>query len=338
MLTEIVLPGLVEPDRLVVQQRPVPTPREGQALLEMLATGVSFAEQQMRRGRYLNQPKFPFVPGYDLVGVVTAVGPKTDESLVGLRVAAVVKTGGWATHVLVDADHLVPVPDGLDAAEAETMVLNGITAWQMLKKAKVGSGQIILVHGANGGVGNTLVQLARHAGIRVIGTAAPRHHDALRALAAEPIDYTDPHLSDRVRQLAGGGLDAVFDHIGGPSFKRSFELLGRGGTLVAYGIASQKDDTNNVLVTGMGVYSRLMLWSLIPNGRHALFYNFWAGKTVSPKRFWGRLAADLQSVFALLADGAIVAHVAARMPLADASAAMSLAESRTAYGKVVLIP
>jgi NADPH:quinone reductase-like Zn-dependent oxidoreductase len=204
MLTEIVLPGLVGPEGLKVHQRPVPAPGHGQALVEVLATGVSFAEQQMRRGRYLNQPKFPFVLGYDLVGVVTAVGPMVDASLVGRRVAAVVKTGGWATHALVDAGHLVPVPDGLDAAEAETVVLNGITAWQMLKKAKVDSGQTILVHGANGGVGNTLVQLARHAGIRVIGTAAPRHHDALRAMGAEPIDYNDPHLADRARQFALG--------------------------------------------------------------------------------------------------------------------------------------
>jgi NADPH:quinone reductase-like Zn-dependent oxidoreductase len=229
MLTEIVLPGLVGPEGLNVRQRPVPTPGKGQALVEMLATGVSFAEQQMRRGRYPSQPKFPFVLGYDLVGVVAAVGPQVDEALVGRRVAAVVKTGGWTTHALVDASHLVPVPDGIDAASAETVVVNGITAWQMLRKAKVHSGQTILVHGANGGVGSTLVQLARHAGIRVIGTASTRHHDALRAMGAEPIDYDDPELSERVRLIAPRGVDAVFDHLGGPSFERSFKLLAPAG-------------------------------------------------------------------------------------------------------------
>ena len=80
------------------------------------------------------------------------------------------------------------------------------------------------------------------------------------------------------------------------------------------------------------------IWNLLPNGRHGYFYNLWAGKIISPKRFWRRLAADLQSVFKLLADGDIVAHVAARMPLVDAGAAMTLAESRTTYGKVVLVP
>jgi NADPH:quinone reductase-like Zn-dependent oxidoreductase len=302
MLTEIVLPGIVGPEGLNIHQRPVPTPGKGQALVEVLATGVSFAEQQMRRGRYLNQPKFPFVLGYDLVGVVAAVGPQVDESLVGRRVAAVVKTGGWATHALVVAGHLVPVPDGLDAAEAETVVLNGITAWQMLKKAKVDSGQTILVHGANGGVGTPSSSL--HATL-ASESSAPRHHDALRAMGAEPIDYNDPHLADRARQFAAGGLDAVFDQIGGPSFERSFKLLARGGILVAYGTASQRDDTNNVVASGMVVYSRLGVWSLIPNGRRALFYNFWEGKVISPKRFWRRLATDLSSVFSLLAEGAI---------------------------------
>ena len=157
-------------------------------------------------------------------------------------------------------------------------------------------------------------------------------------MGAEPIDYNDPHLAGRVRQLAADGVDAVFDQIGGPSFKRSFKLLARGGTLVAYGTPSQRDDTNNVLASGMVVYSRLGVWNLMPNGRRALFYNFWGGKVISPKRFWRRLASDLSSVFSLLAEGAITPHVAARMPLAEAGAAMTLAESRTAYGKIVLIP
>lgn len=178
MLTEVVLPGVVEPDGLIVQQRTIPVPGAGQALVQMLATGVSFGEQGMRRGRYPGQPKFPFVLGYDLVGVVTAVGPGVDTTLVGQRVAAVVKTGGWTTHAVLDARILVPIPDAVDPAEAETVVLNGDAAWQMLhRKAKVRSGQTILVHGAGGGVGNTLAQLAGQAGIRVIGTASIRQHD-----------------------------------------------------------------------------------------------------------------------------------------------------------------
>jgi NADPH:quinone reductase-like Zn-dependent oxidoreductase len=135
-----------------------------------------------------------------------------------------------------------------------------ITARQTLhRKARVRPGDTILVHGASGGVGTTLVQLARHAGIRVIGTASPRHHDALRQIGAEPIDYNDPSLPDRVRELAPDGVDAVFDHLGGPSFERCFGLLANGGTLVAYGMAAQLNDTNNLILTFVRLHARLGL-------------------------------------------------------------------------------
>ena len=336
-LTEVVLPGVVEPDGLIIRQRPVPSPEKGQALVQMLATGVSFAEQGMRRNRYPGQPKFPFVLGYDLVGTVTAVGPGVADTLIGQRVAAVTKTGAWSTYALIDARDLVPVPESVDAAEAETLVVNGITAWQMLhRKAHARPGQTILVHGANGGVGNTLLQLARHAGIRVIATASPRHHDRLREMDANPIDYNDPDLPDHVRNLAPHGVDAVFDHLGGSSFKRSFELLAPGGTLVAYGLATQLREQSNMLVTFTRLYARLAFWSLLPNRRRALFYNFWGGKHVRPTTFRQHLATDLTYVLNLLADGHITPHVAARIPLQEASKAMTIAESRTVYGKIVI--
>lgn len=151
-------------------------------------------------------------------------------SLVKRRFAVATKIGGWATHALVDAADLVPVPGGIEPAAAETVIVNGITAWQMLyRSARAKPGQTILVHGANGGVGTLLVQLARHAGIRVIGTASPRHHDVLRALGAEPLDYNAPDLTAQVRALAPQGVDAAFDHLGPASARRSFGLLGGGG-------------------------------------------------------------------------------------------------------------
>lgn len=227
LTTEIVLPGKVEPRGLVVHTRELPAPAEGQVVLRMDATGVSFAEQQMRRGKYYDQPAFPFVPGYDVVGTVTAAGPGVDPALTGRRFAAVTKTGAWAGHLLLDAADLVAVPDDVDAAAAETVLVNGITAWQMLhRKAKVRSGGTVVVLGANGGVGSTLVQLARHAGITVIGTAAPRHHATLRELGAIPVDYRDPEMYRRIAEIAPGGVDAVFDHVGGAGLVESWRLLG----------------------------------------------------------------------------------------------------------------
>ncbi len=334
----VMLPGIVEPEGLQILQQPLPELATGQVRVRVEATGVSFAEQQMRRGKYYDQPAFPFVPGYDLVGTVAAVGPDGDPSMVGRRYAALTRTGGWATDVVVDAADLVPVPDGLDPAEAETVVVNGITAWKMLHRiAKIRAGQTIVVLGANGGVGSTLVQLARHAGVRVIGTASARNQDAVRALGVKSVDYRDPDMPARIRELAPDGVDAVFDHVGGPGIVDSFRLLRRGGTLVSYGTASTRDEAGASRLPVLKLLGRITLWNVLPNGRHAYFFNVWGGLR-NRTRFQDRLREDLGQVFALLADGTLTAQVAARMPLAAAAEAMRLAESGTVTGKVVLLP
>jgi NADPH2:quinone reductase len=337
-MTEIVLPGLIEPAGLQVRRRTLPAPAAGQVLVEVEASGVSFAEQAMRRGRYPGQPAFPFVPGYDLVGTVRAVGPGVRDDLVGTQAAAVTKIGGWSTHVLIAADTLVPVPPALDPALVEAVLVNGVTAWQMLyRKARVKPDQTILVHGANGGVGSILSQIAVYGGIRVIGTAAPRHHDALRALGVEPIDYHAPDLAQRIRALAPEGVNAAFDHLGLESARMSYRLLARGGSLISYGNAALLNGTQSMVRVFMVLLSQLMWWNLLPNSHYAAFYNFWGGSRITPKAFRTRLREDLTALFDL-SKGAINPPIAARFPLTDASAALVLAESRTVLGKVVLIP
>ncbi|MER7564257.1 medium chain dehydrogenase/reductase family protein [Streptomyces sp. NPDC048523] len=344
-VTEVVLPGKVAPTGLQLVRRALPVPDAGQALVRVESTAVSFAESAMRRGRYYGQPAFPFVPGYDLVGVVEAVGPGVDRALVGRRVAALTKTGGWATAVLLAAADLVEVPDGIDPDEAETLIVNGLTAYQMLHhKAKVQAGQTVLVTGAAGGVGSILVQLARNAGAHVIGTASPRHHEALRALGVEPVDYRAPDLAARVRALAPDGVDAAFDHLGGASVTHSYRLLNRTGTLVSYSIAAALDGTRPILLDFLPLLAKLAFWNHLPTRRHASFYDIWAGagKPDSAKReaFRDRTRTDLTHVLNLLRDGVLTAQIAARFPLAEAAAALELAESstRTTPGKVILTP
>lgn len=338
-MLEMVLPGVVEPEGLQPHRGPIPEPGPGQVLLRMEATGVSFAEQQMRRGRYFDQPAFPFVPGYDVVGTVEAVGDGVDRSLVGTRAAALTKTGGWSSHLLLDAVDLVAVPEGVDPAEAEAVVVNGITAWQMLhRKAKVRRGQTILVHGANGGVGSILVQLALAEGVHVIGTASARNHEALRAQGVQPVDYRNEDIAARVRQLAPGGVHAVFDHVGGRGLADSWGLLAPGGTLVSYGSASTRDDTGSKQLPMLKLLGRVWLWNALPNRRHAYFFNIWAGKSLSKSRFRTRLHADLGTVLDAVRRGEIRPVLAARLPLAEAAEALRLAESGTVSGKVVLVP
>ncbi|MFH9891514.1 medium chain dehydrogenase/reductase family protein [Streptomyces luteogriseus] len=338
-LVEVVLPGRVEPEGLRIRHGAVPAPGPGQVVVRMEATGVSFAEQQMRRGRYYDQPPFPFVPGYDLVGTVLAAGAGADPGLTGTRVAALVKVGGWASHVLVDAADVVPVPEGVGAAEAETLVVNGVTAWQMLhRKARVRAGHTVVVHGANGGVGSVLVQLALAAGARVIGTASARHHDSLREQGVVPVDYRAGDVAARIRALAPGGVDAVFDHVGGRGITDSWRLLAPGGTLVSYGSAASRDDEGSKQWPVLKLLFRVWTWNALPNRRRAFFFNVWAGKALAGNRFRARLRADLTQVFDALRRGEVTARIAAQLPLARVSEAVRLAESGTVAGKVVLVP
>lgn len=335
---EILLPGVVEPAGLVHRTTEVQAPAAGRVLLRMEATGVSFAEQQMRRGRYYAQPAFPFVPGYDAVGTVVAVGRGVSPEVVGGRFAAVTKIGAWAEVVDVDARALMPVPTGMDAAEIESIIVNGITAWRMLHEvARATSGASILVLGANGGVGSTLVQLATAAGMRVVGTASPRHHSLLRELGADPVDHTDPALQDRLRALAPEGFDAVFDHVGGAGIAQSWASVRRGGALVSYGTAAAKDDDGSIGKVFFVLFARLTLWNILPNSRRASFFDFWKGVR-RPASFYPRIGAAFAHVVALLESGVLRAQVAARFPLSEAVGALELAESRTVAGKVVILP
>ncbi|WP_367124892.1 medium chain dehydrogenase/reductase family protein [Streptomyces phytohabitans] len=337
-VTEIVLPGRVEPDGLEVAARALPAPAAGQVILTMEATGVCFAEQQMRRGKYYDQPEFPFVPGYDVVGTVTAVGPDVDPALVGRRFAAVTKTGAWASALLLEAADLVAVPDGVSPAAAETVLVNGITAWQMLHRtARVRSGGTVVVLGANGGVGSLLVQLARHADLSVIGTASPRHHAGLREQGVTPVDYRDPEMYRLIRELAPDGVDAVFDHVGGPAVAESWGLLSKGGTLVSYGTAATKDLAGDSQLPVLKLFAQLAVWNNLPNGKGAHFYNLWAGRRCADS-FRRRLSEDLTRVLRLVADGTLTPRIAAEYPLSEAGAALALAESHTVAGKVVLVP
>ena len=334
--TEVVLPGLVEPDGFQLRQRTLPAAAPREVLVTVEATGISFAEHAMRLGRYPGQPKFPFVPGYDLVGTVTGVGAGVDDALLGRRVAAMTKTGGWATHAVLEAADVVPVPAGLDPGEVETLVVSGLTAYQMLhRRAKVQAGQTVLIHGVNGGVGTTLTQLALHAGARVIGTSSPRHHAALREMGVLPIDYNDPDLVARVRELAPDGVDAVFDHIGGESIDRSWSLLAKGGTLVSYAMMK---DSGPMIPAFIALLGKLAWLNATPNGRRAGFFDVWGGHVLRPARFRARLHQDMSAVFELLADGILRPEIAARLPLTQIREAVELAESHTIVGKVVLVP
>jgi NADPH2:quinone reductase len=332
---EIVLTEQGGPDKLRVSDTDSPAPGKGEVRVRVLATGVSFAEVQMLGRRYPMQPKYPFVPGYDLVGEVTEVGEGVTTVRPGDRVAALVVTGAWRTHAVVRADRVVPVPATLDPGVAVAATMNGVTAWQMVHEvAKVRPGQTVLVHGASGGVGTLLVQLAVAAGARVLGTASKAKHDAVKVLGAEPIDYRTEDVAARVRALSPTGVAAVFDHLGGTSLPTSYDLLADGGILVNYGSASTLRENNHWAVPYLRTMARFATWTLgrltgRARGRRATFYYVKAGK---------KFTEAAKEVYRLTESGALNPPIEKRLPLLQAAEGLRFLMDGKATGKIILEP
>lgn len=204
------------PERLQLVTVPVREPRVGELRVRVETAGVAFADVMVREGRYPGV-RLPATPGYDFVGTVEAAGDGIDASRVGRRVGALTVTGGYARHAYVRADRVTPVPDGLGSIAAVALILNYVTAWQMLtRNTQASAGDTVLVHGGAGGVGTALLQLCRLQGVRALATASAGKHDLVRSLGGMPIDYATEDFVERCRvETDGVGVDAVFDHLAG---------------------------------------------------------------------------------------------------------------------------
>ncbi|MCA9523975.1 MAG: zinc-binding dehydrogenase, partial [Myxococcales bacterium] len=236
----VLVRGRGGPDVLHVVQREVPTPRSKAVRIRVEAAGVAFGDVMRRRG--VLAPPGAFTPGYDVVGVIDAVGETVSGDWLGRRVAAMMPSvglGGYADHVCVPADRLARVPDGVPPAEAVALGLNYITAYQLLHRfSPVRAGQRILIHGAAGGVGTALLELGEKLGLEMYGTASSAKHDLVRERGGVPIDYRSEDFVSRVAELThGGGVDVVFDSIGGAHLRRSYQTLRPRGTLVSFGVS-----------------------------------------------------------------------------------------------------
>jgi NADPH:quinone reductase len=231
------------PERLAAEEVPDPEPAAGQAVVDVEFANITFVETQVRAGRPpvpAMAPRLPVILGNGVGGVVSTVGPGADPALTGRRVITTTGgSGGYAARVAVDAAGLIPVPEPLGLAEAVALLADGRTAIALLRAAAVRAGDTVLVEAAAGGVGSLLVQLARHAGARVVATAGgPRKAAAATELGASvAVDYSAPGWAERVRRQAGR-VDVVFDGVGGEIAAAAFGLLASGGRFCAFGMAS----------------------------------------------------------------------------------------------------
>uniref|UniRef100_B8HSC2 Alcohol dehydrogenase zinc-binding domain protein n=1 Tax=Cyanothece sp. (strain PCC 7425 / ATCC 29141) TaxID=395961 RepID=B8HSC2_CYAP4 len=318
---------------LQVIEEDVPQPGMGEVRLNVLAAGVAFTDVLVREGLYPGIPKVPFSPGYTVVGRVDAVGTAVTSLRSGQRVAALTIVGGYSEFICLPASDCVVIPEEVDAAEAVCLVLQYVTAEQLLHRvAQVKSGNRILIHGAAGGVGTALLQLGKLAGLEMYGTASASKHELVRRLGGIPIDYQHHDFVEQIRTLTGEGVDVVLDAIGGWHLLQSYRSLRKHGQLVCYGFSSALANSPYRIVK-LGFTFALLAWlKLLPTGRQVHFYSIADLKAKHPD--WFR--ADLTRLLQLLAEGKLYPILSDRLPLTEAARAHEQLEHSRVSGQLVL--
>jgi NADPH2:quinone reductase len=341
--TRIIVTHYGGPDALQVLEEECPEPKEGEVRARVLAAGVSLPDILAREGVHPETPRPPFTPGWDLAGEVDRLGDGVSGIEPGQIVAAMPISGAYAEFVCLPQRELVPVPSGLDAAEAVSLVLNYVTAYQMMHhSAKVRPGQRVLIHGAAGGVGTALLQLGRVAGLEMYGTCSARGAPTVSDLGGIPIDYQRQDFVEEIHRLTGEGVDAVFDPIGGPHLWHSRRALRPGGRVVGYGLSTslrgegltssrpgRRQRFRGTAVFGLYIAAG---W-LLPGRKRVVPYSIQTLKRLKPALF----RQDLAALFDLLQQKKIKPLIAQRFPLAEARRAQELLGKGGVIGKIVLV-
>jgi len=342
--TRIIVTHYGGPGALQVVEEECPEPKRGEVRVRVLAAGVALPDILAREGVHPETPRLPFTPGWDLVGVVDRLGDGVSGIELGRMIAAMPISGAYTEFICLPQRELVPVPSGLDPAEAVALVLNYITAYQMLHhSAKVRPGQRALIHGAAGGVGTALLQLGRLTGLEMYGTCSSRGASAVSALGGIPIDYQQQDFVQEIHRLTSEGVDVVFDGIGGSNLWRSREALRPGGTIVVYGFTAKLREGR--LASGrsggrhrfreaaiLGLYIARN-WFL-PGRKRMVPYSIQTLKRLNPAMF----REDLIALLDLLQQQKIKPLIAQRLPLAQARHAHELLGKGGVTGKIILVP
>ncbi len=308
-------------------------PQHGEVAVKVEASGVLLADVLWQLGITPVGPKPPFTPGYDVVGVVENIGAGVSELEKGQRVAAMIQYGGYTEYAILPADKVVQVPEGVDPESAAAATTSYLTAYMLIhNEGRLKAGDVLLAHGAGGGTGSAVVEVASLAGVKVYGTASKAKHGLVEAKGGFPIDYKTQDFVEVLQAREPGGVDFVVDPIGGDVTTRSLGLLKPGGKLVSTAMIQSIQDRASGLAVVFGML-RLMLWSLTHPGKKAYFWDVAAaaGKDLAQYR------KDLAAVFELLDEGRIKPEVGKVMPLKDAPKAQQMLLDYQVRGKVVLV-
>ncbi len=337
MSCHVVIPRYGPPEVLDLRTLPRREPGPSDVVIKVRTAGLNFADVLARMGLYPDAPRLPLTPGYEVCGTVEAAGSNVSNLSQGDRVIGVPRFGGYATDVVVPAALALQAPASLNDEEAAALPVNYLTAWLALYRcANLQAGETVLLHGAAGGVGLAVTQLARLRGATVIGTASTAKHEAIRALGvAHTLDSRAPTLVGEVRRLTHGrGVDVVIDSVGGRSFADSYRLLAPLGRLVVCGVSSiapglkRRWWTVVRTIAGMPKFKPL---SLMNRNRGVFGINL--AHLWDERDLFVRAAAQLMDE---VTAGHIRPVIARSFPLEQAADAHRFIQERRNIGKVVL--
>ena len=328
------------PEVLRVEDRPEPSPGPGEVRIAVRAAGVNFADVMARMGLYPDAPPLPAVVGYEVAGVVDAVGPGVLAPAPGDRVLALVRFGGQAEQVVLPAAQALPMPEGMTFEQGAALPVTYLTAHHALfRVGRLLAGQSVLVHMAAGGVGIAALQLCRTVpGVTVLGTASASKHEAIRAEGCDhPIDYRNRDYAEEVRRLTGGrGVDLVLDALGGGDWRKGYRLLRPAGMLVACGFANLAGGRRRSVVRALGQLAAMPRFSPV-----SLMDDNRAVAGVNMGHLWGEeelVMPAFRALLELFREGRIRPRIDAVFGFEEAGLAHERLQSRANVGKVLLVP
>jgi NADPH:quinone reductase-like Zn-dependent oxidoreductase len=324
---------------LKVQEAPDPVPAKGEVVVQVKAAGLNFADILARQGLYPDGPKKPCVMGYEVAGVIEAVGEGVDRERIGQAVMAMTRFRGQAEKVAVAANQLFPKPESLSFEAAAAIPVNYLTAYALLYvMGSLDGGESVLIHNAGGGVGLAAIDIARKIGATTYGTASPGKHEFLRERGLDhPIDYRNQDWLSVLMQLTGDrGVDLVIDPIGGSHWKKSYAALRHTGRLGMFGvsIASANGLKGKLKMIKAAVQMpRFHPIGLLNKNRGVFGLNL--------GHMWHepeKVSTWMQAILDGVSEGWVRPHVDKAFPFAQVGDAHSYMEARKNTGKVVLVP
>ncbi len=326
-MKKVVITAFGDESKLAIVESDLADPAAGEVQLSVEYTIVCGSDVNMRRGTYPLQKKPPLTPGYSVIGRVRLNGKGCSKFRIGDRLACLSKYEGQAELINLPEKYLIPVPEGVDAKAAVALILDWVTAYEMLHHAvHVKAGDKIFVHALSGAVGGALLRLGQLRGAQVFGTASSKKHNELRQLGAVPFDYSNKNWIAAMHEL--GGVDAVFDPLGFESFDQSYSILRKGGVLVGYGMnlpAWTKTPARPMVPSVLKLFSKnLLFWT----GKRTTFFGVRRGS----KNF----APDLEQLFALLRDGKISVPIKAIFKLNEIQSAHREYASGRGMGSIII--